>query len=115
MVELLMEFLSKPFTEAYMIHNAGNENENPRSQTVIAEFEEGVRKLCLKQVRKTVGEDVDEENIKDTVNFLKLMLMKYIQPTLTSMLTDTNQASDATLTSRTNDLQVVLTIPKPTQ
>ena len=42
------------------------------------------------------------------------MLMQYIKPTLTSLLTDTTQACDAALSSRTNDLHAVLTIPKPT-
>ena len=32
---------------------------------------------------------------------------------LTSMLTDTNQASEAALASRTDDLNAVLTIPEP--
>ena len=114
-VELLMEFLGAPFTEAYLIHNAGNENDNPRSQAVIAEFEEGVKKLCLKQYKKIASADAEEEDLNDTADFLKGILMKYINPALTNMLTDTNQASDATLSSRTNDLQAVLTIPQPTQ
>lgn len=109
---LIMEFLGTPFTEAYMIHNAGNENDNPRSQAVITEFEEGVKKLCLNQVRKTVDEDVDEEVLNETADYLKEMLMQYIRPTLTSMLTDTNQASDAALASRTDDLHAVLTIAR---
>lgn len=107
--ELLMEFLGKPFAEAYMIHNAGSENENPRGQAVITEFEEGVKKLCLKQFE---GQG-DEASIESQATLLHGMLMKYIKPSLTSMLTDTNQASDAALSSRTNDLQVVLTIPQP--
>lgn len=106
---LIMEFLGAPFTEAYMIHNAGNENANPRSQAVITEFEEGMKKLCLNQVRKTVDEDADEEELDETADFLKEMLMKYIRPSLTSMLTDTNQAGEATLSSRTDDLNAVLT------
>ena len=106
-VDLLMEYLSAPFTEAYMIHNAGNENENPRSQAVIDEFEDGVKKLCLKQLEG----QVNEESRESQATLMQGLLMKYIKPSLTSMLTDTNQASDATLTSRTNDLQVLLTIP----
>jgi len=107
--ELLMEFLSKPFTEAYMIHNAGNENDNHRSQAVITEFEEGVKELCLKQLEGQVAED----KLDEQATLVQGMLMKYIKPSLTSMLTDTNQASDAALSSRTNDLNAVLTIPKP--
>jgi len=109
---LLMEYLGTPFTEAYMIHNAGNENANPRSQVVIDELEEGVKKLCLNQVRKTIDEEVDEEDLDETADFLKEMLMSYVKPSLTSMLTDTNQASDAALSSRTDDLHAVLTIPR---
>lgn len=104
-----MEFLGAPFTEAYMIHNTGNENENPRSQAVIAEFEEGVKKLCLKRLEG----QVDEASIESQATLLQGMLMKYINPWLTSILTDTNQATDAALSSRTNDLQAVLTIPQP--
>lgn len=109
--ELLMEFLSKPFAEAYMIHNGGNENENPRSQAVIDEFEDGVKKLCLKQLKGQVPDD----QLDASVTAVQGMLMQYIKPSLTSMLTDTNQASDAALSSRTNDLHAVLTISKPTQ
>ena len=108
-VELLMEFLGAPFTEAYMIHNTGNENDTPRSQAVITEFEDGVKKLFLKQL-EVQG---DEASIESQATLLQGMLMKYIKPSLTSILTDTNQASDAALSSRTNDLQVVLTIPQP--
>ena len=115
MGELLMEYLSTPFTEAYMIHNAGNENANPHSQAVITEFEEGVKNLCLRQVRKIVDEDTDEEDLDETADFLKEMLMRYVKPSLTSMLTDTNQASNAALSSQTNDLHAVLTIPQPAQ
>lgn len=105
--DLLMEFLSTPFTEAYMIHNGGNENDNPRSLTVIDEFEAGVKKLCLKQLEGQVA----EEKLDEQATLAQGILMKYIKPSLTSMLTDTNQASDAALSSRTNDLQAVLTIP----
>ena len=114
MGELLMEYLGTPFTEAYMIHNAGNENANPRSLAVIAEFEEGVKNLCLKQVKKIANADDNEEDLGETADFLKEMLMKYVKPSLTSMLTDTNQTGNAALTSRTDDLQAVLTIPGPT-
>ena len=92
-----------------MIHNAGNENENPRSQAVITEFEEGVKKLCLKQLEGQIA----EESLDEQATLLQGILMNYIKPSLTSMLTDTNQASDATLSSRTNDLQALLTIPQP--
>ncbi len=109
--ELLMEFLSKPFAEAYMIHNGGNENENPRSLAVIDEFEEGVKKLCLQQLKGQVA----EKDLVEQATLLQGIVMKYLKPSLTSMLTDTNQASDAALSSRTNDLHAVLTIPKPTQ
>ena len=109
--DLLMEFLSTPFAEAYMIHNAGNENDNPRSLAVIDEFEAGVKKLCLKQLEGQVA----AEKLDEQATLVQGILMKYIKPALTSMLTDTNQASDATLSSRTNDLQAVLTIPQPTQ
>lgn len=109
--ELLMEFLGTPFTEAFMIHNTGNENENPRSQAVINEFEDGVKKLCLKQLKGQVPED----QLEAQATFVQGMLMLYIKPTLTSMLTDTNQATDAALSSWTNDLHTVFTIPKPTQ
>ena len=106
---LLMDCLGKPFVEAYMIHNAGNENDNPRSQAVIAEFEEGVRQLC----RQLIKGRVKEAELDSMAGFLKTMLMQFIKPTLTSMLTDTNQAGDAALSSRTDDLQVLLTIPHP--
>ena len=112
-VALLMEFLGAPFTEAYLIHNAGNENDNPRSQPVIVEFEEGVKKLCLKQIKKIASPDDDEEDLDDQADLLKGVLMKYIKPSLTSMLTDTNQAADAALSSRTDDLHAVLNIPQP--
>lgn len=107
--DLLMEFLSKPFTEAYMIHNAGNENENPRSLAVIDEFEAGVKNLCLKQLKGQVS----DASLEEQATLLQGIMMKYIKPSLTSMLTDTNQASDAALSSRTNDLSAVLTIPHP--
>ena len=94
-----------------MIHNAGNENDNPRSLAVIDEFEAGVKKLCLKQLEGQVA----AEKLDEQATLVQGILMKYIKPALTSMLTDTNQASDATLSSRTNDLQAVLTIPQPTQ
>jgi len=48
----------------------------------------------------------------DLLYLEKEMLMQYVKPTLTSMLTDTNQASDAALSSRTDDLHAVLTIPR---
>ena len=109
--ELLMEFLSTPFTEAFMIHNTGNENENPCSLAVIDEFEDGVKKLCLKQLKGQVPDD----QLDASATAVQGMLMQYIKPTLTSMLTDTNQASEAALSSQTNDLHAVLTIPKPAQ
>lgn len=54
-----------------------------------------------------------EEKLDEQVTLVQGLLMKYIKPSLTSMLTDTNQAADAALSSRTNDLHAELTIPQP--
>ena len=106
---LLMEHLGGPFREAYMIHNAGNENSNPRSQAVVADFEKGVRELCLHQLKG----QVDDSDLDNMATVLQTLLIGYIRLMLTSMLTDTNQASEAALASRTDDLNAVLTIPEP--
>ena len=106
---LLMEFLGPQFTETYMIHNGGNENDNPRSQVVMSDFEDGVSKLCKKQMKG----QVDDAYLDGTVILLSGIIMTKIRPLLTSMLTDTNQAEFTTLSSRTNDLNAVLNIPQP--
>lgn len=50
-----------------------------------------------------------------TAAFLQAMISSYTKPALTSMLTDTNQANSSSLSSRTDDLHAVITIPGPTQ
>lgn len=109
--QLLMEYMGGSLREAYMIHMTGNENENPRSQAVIADFEKGLKDLCMHQMKGSV----DDNALDATAAFLQRMLMVYARPLLTSMLTDTNQAADAALASRTDDLNAVLTIPEPTR
>lgn len=109
--QLLMEYMGDSFGEAYMIHNAGNENDNPRSQSVISGFEDDVKRLCLHQVKA----NVDEDKVDYIDAFLQAMVLSYTKPILTSMLTDTNQADQSRLSSRTDDLHAVLTIPSPSR
>ena len=108
---LLMEYLGPQLTEAFMIHNAGNENENPRGQIVISEFEDALSKLCRRQLKGNVNDEV----LDAMVILLNGIMMTKIRPLLTSMLTDTNQAEYSWLSSRTNDLNAVLTIPQPSK
>jgi len=106
-----MEYLGPQLTEAFMIHNAGNENENPRGQIVISEFEDALSKLCRRQLKGNVNDEV----LDAMVILLNGIMMTKIRPLLTSMLTDTNQAEYSWLSSRTNDLNAVLTIPQPSK
>lgn len=107
---LLMEYLGTSLSEGFMIHNAGNENRNPRSGVVIDEFEEGVHKLCTELLKNDSTEEVSDRN----VIMLQMLILSYVKPYLTSMLTDTNQMQSAALSSVTDDLNVELGIPLST-
>ena len=106
--ELLVQYFGPSLEEIYMIHNAGNENENPRSKVLITDVEASMKQLCLQRLKGAV----DDAKLEATAGLVQGLLMGYLRPILTSMLTDTNQEVSP-VSSRTNDLNVVLNIPGP--
>ena len=89
-----------------MIHLTGNENDNPRGQVLIADIDAAVKQLCIQRMKGSG----DDASFDATVGLIHTLLMAYLKPILTSMFTDTNQEVSS-LSSRTNDLDVVLNIP----
>lgn len=104
--ELIMEYLGDSLRDVFMIHLTGNENDNPRGQVLIADIDAAVKQLCIQRMKGSG----DDASLDATVGLIHTLLMAYLKPILTSMLTDTNQEVSS-LSSRTNDLDVVLNIP----
>lgn len=104
---LLTKHLGPQLSETYLMCMAGNENENPRSSVMTAEMDTGIGTLAQEALTGKVPEEM-----KDTyVLMVKGTAMGYLNQYFSSMFTDTNQYGLEMRSSRTNDIDVVLTLP----
>ena len=104
---ILTKYLGDQMSKVYMIHNEGNEWENPEAAGLEEQLMTNVEKM-LRDRAKTLG-------IADTQADLLIMTVKTLyslrfEAGLKSMLTDINQFNnpDKRLESRTDDLNAVL-------
>ena len=107
LTDLLTKYLGDQMSKVYMIHNEGNEWENPEAAGLEEQLMTNVEKM-LRDRAKTLG-------IADTQADLLIMTVKTLyslrfEAGLKSMLTDINQFNnpDKRLESRTDDLNAVL-------
>jgi hypothetical protein len=107
LTEILTKYLGDQMSKVYMIHNEGNEWENPEAAGLEEQLMTNVEKM-LRDRAKTLG-------IADTQADLLIMTVKTLyslrfEAGLKSMLTDINQFNnpDKRLESRTDDLNAVL-------
>jgi 3',5'-cyclic AMP phosphodiesterase CpdA len=104
---LITKHLGSLLGEVYLMSMVGNEGENPRSSVIVDEVEAGVESLLQEAFK---GKMPDEQS-SSYIPLLKGMAMAYIKPYLTSMVTDTNQYDNDLVSSVTNDVEVMLTLP----
>jgi 3',5'-cyclic AMP phosphodiesterase CpdA len=104
---LLTRHLGPQLGELYLMGWSGNEWENPRSNVITDEIEAGMETL----LQEAVAGKVPEEQASTYVFLIKGIAMAYLRPYLTSMVTDTNQYANQNVSSVTNDIDVVLTLP----
>ena len=107
LTDILTKHLGDQMSKVYMIHNEGNEWNNPEAAGLEDQLKSNMEKL-LRDRAATVGVDDIRTNFLITT-FNALYNMR-IEPGLKSMLTDVNQYNnpDKRLESRTDDLNAVL-------
>lgn len=107
LTKLISEYLGDDLCKVFMIHNEGNEWQHPEAATLVEKLRTELQQL-LHDRSQTVGQhDI-------TTSFLESLagtvFDTQIAPGLKSMLSDTNQMNDLLYNSRTDDINVVLTI-----
>ena len=107
LTDILTKYLGDQMSKVYMIHNEGNEWNNPEAAGLEDQLKSNMEKL-LRDRAETVGVDNIRTGLLIT-SFNALYNMR-IEPGLKSMLTDVNQYNnpDKRLESRTDDLNAVL-------
>lgn len=107
LTDILTKYLGDQMSKVYMIHNEGNEWNNPEAAGLEDQLKSNMEKL-LRDRAATVGVDNARTGLLIT-SFNALYNMR-IEPGLKSMLTDVNQYNnpDKRLESRTDDLNAVL-------
>lgn len=103
-----MESMGEQMCKGFLLHIAGNENNNPEAAVLKTEFKEGMENMVHKRL---VENNVDEENTNMLMLFVTATYEVLFKPKVESLLTDTNQV-DTDLSSSTDDLNVELNIGK---
>ena len=107
LTKIISDYLIDDLTKVYMIHNEGNEWQHPEAETLIGNLKNNLQKMFRER-----SEYVEQWEL--TTAFLESLVgtvfVNHLQPGLRSMLSDINQMDEPLRTSRTDDLNVVLTI-----
>ena len=106
---LLISNLGAELCRIYMIHNEGNEGKNPQS-TALAENVKNIAQEVVTKRLKELGKT--DAEITVILRVLLAAYDHYVGNSLNSVLTDTNQLTDAAMKSVTDDLNVVLKFGK---
>ena len=104
---LLTDNMGAELCQIYMIHNEGNEGKNPQSAALAETTKSKAQEVVTKRLKELGKTDAEIELI---VKVLLSAYDHYVGNGLNSMLTDTNQLTDAAMKSVTDDLSVVLKI-----
>ena len=107
--QLLTDNLGAELCQIFMIHNEGNEGKNPKSAALAEQVKSKAQEVVTKRLKELGKTD---EEITVIVRVLLAAYDHYVGNGLNSLLTDTNQLTDAAMKSVTDDLNVVLKIGK---
>ena len=107
LTDILTQYIGDQVNKMYLIHNEGNEWENPKTAGLEDLLKSNLEKM-LRDRAATLG--VDSTLTESLITFINTLYSMRIEPGLKSMLTDVNQykANDKRLESRTDDLNAVL-------
>lgn len=107
LTKLITDYLIEDLTKVYMIHNEGNEWQHPEAETLIEQLKTNLQKMFRER-----SEYVEQWEL--TTAFLESLVgtvfVTQLEPGLKSMLSDINQMNESLRSSRTDDLNTVLTI-----
>ena len=111
MTQMLTTYLGDQLTGIFMIYNEGNEWKNPQASILESQLKSNMEQM-LRDRAATVG--LDETQTEGIVYTFNDMYNMYMEPGVKSMITDINQyiAPDNRLTSRTDDLNLVLRLAR---
>lgn len=107
LTKLITDYLIEDLTKVYMIHNEGNEWQHPEAEPLIEQLKTNLQKMFRER-----SEYVEQWEL--TTAFLESLVgtvfVTQLEPGLKSMLSDINQMNESLRSSRTDDLNTVLTI-----
>ena len=107
LTKLITDYLIDDLTKVYMIHNEGNEWQHEDPEALIERLKTNLQKMFRER-----SEYVEQWEL--TTAFLESLVGtvfdNHLKPGLRSMLSDINQMNEPLRSSRTDDLNTVLTI-----
>ena len=106
--EWFMEGMGEQMCKGFLLHIAGNEENNPEAAVLMTEFKEAMENMVRKRL---VDNNVDQETTDMLMLFVSSTHEVLFRPKVQSLLTDTNQV-DTNVSSSTDDLNVELNIGK---
>lgn len=109
-ISLFCSFCLDEVCQMFIIHDEANENENQHSAGLMTELR---TKFSDTYRQHLLDKGMDEATASATVEAVVGVYDSSIAPIVQSILQDVNQLQDETLSSRTDDLSAVLTLPKP--
>ena len=107
LTKIITDYLMDDLTKVYMIHNEGNEWQHQEAETLIERLKTNLQKMFRERSEYVEQWELTSAFLESLVG---TVFVNHLQPGLRSMLSDINQMDESLRTSRTDDLNVVLTI-----
>ena len=107
LTKIITDYLIDDLTKVYMIHNEGNEWQHPEAETLIGQLKTNLQKMFSERSRYVEQWELTTAFLESLVG---TVFVTQLEPGLRSMLSDINQMNESLRASRTDDLNVVLTI-----